>query len=541
MKKLIALLLVLCMVLSLAACGDSGSGNNPGGDKQPTGSGTKDPTDSGSSKDPSPRPTSPDGSGETTQPNEYNETTAPNVSDGDLSNVSNPLGLNSLLLAAYFENALFNGDSERPAEMTMDMIAGIQTVAFTSESWEETSTLEIQTYYVTNKDTAASEEDYKYTSAYIFCDLDFTPDLSGDTLDAIWEDLKLVEKLQGFGVSQIPIENLSGLAHHSNLSGVILEDVAGLTSLAGLESSAKLKSLTCRDCGDLSDISALAGSNALTDVTFENCSISDLSVMTGFTKLNTLYIQNCPISDIAPLANLPKLEKMTLQGTNVTALPAGGTTKLEYLYANHNNGNSGDGLSDITHISEWLAEDCDVYLSGCPISDLSGFVGSPAIDSLSLGNTLITDESLKVFQQITVESLSLGHANSESHFTDLSGLAGCTFTELSLTGCSVTDLSPLLSCPNLTYLDLQASAVTDVSCLATMPELKNLYLGYTEVSDVSALAACPKLEYLSLRNCKNITDISALAASASLKTIAVDYDAFKDLSAFENTSIEVSY
>ena len=47
MKKLIAILLVLTMVLSLAACGgNSGSnGTTPGGDKDPTNQGApKDPT-----------------------------------------------------------------------------------------------------------------------------------------------------------------------------------------------------------------------------------------------------------------------------------------------------------------------------------------------------------------------------------------------------------------------------------------------------------------------------------------------------------------
>lgn len=523
------------MVLSLAACGgDSDSnGTTPGGDK--------DPTNQGGSKDPTSKPTSPEGSGESNKPSESYETTAPNVSDGDLSNVPNPLGLNSLLLAAYFENALFNGNSDRPAEMTMDMIAGIQSIAFTSESWEETSTLEIQTYYVTNKDTATSEEDYKYTSAYIFCDLDFIPDLSGDTLDAIWEDLKLVEKLTSFGLSQVPIANLSGLAHHSNLSQVRLEDVPGLTSLSGLESAAKLKYLTCSNCSDLTDISALADLPKLTDIGLGFCGISDLSTMATLTNLESLSLTNCPVSDLSPLANLPKLEELIIRGTNVTALPAGGTTKLEALSAEFSNYDiSGySSLSDISHISEWLAEDCDVYLTNCPISDLSGFAGSPAIDTLSLGGTKITNASLEVLKSLSIEKLYLGNANSESLLTDLSGLAGCTFTELSLIGCNVTDLSPLLSCPNLTLLDLQASAVTDVSCLATMPELKNLYLGYTEVSDVSALAACPKLEYLSLRNCDNITDISALAACTSLKQIAVDYGAFEDLSAFEGTDISV--
>lgn len=44
MKKLIAILLVLTMVLSLAACGGD-SGSTPGGDKTPTNqSGSKDPT-----------------------------------------------------------------------------------------------------------------------------------------------------------------------------------------------------------------------------------------------------------------------------------------------------------------------------------------------------------------------------------------------------------------------------------------------------------------------------------------------------------------
>ena len=594
MKKLIAILLVLTMVLSLAACGGD-SGSTPGGSQNPTGSGSsKDPTGQGGSKDPTALPThqadddnNDPGNGDDPIDDEdpgysddEDETTEPTQASIDLSNTPNPLGLNSLILAAYLNNCgTYNystGEIDKQ-EITWDMLNGIQTLSITGNMYDESSSLNFYTIYIANKATATSEEDYEYKYADFTCKLDFLPDFSGDALNTLLNDLKEAN-LTRITLTKLPITNLSALAIFPELTYIGASYCENLTSLTGIEGLTKLNRLDCNSGYALKDISALANLTSLEYLELGSNNITDLSPLAGLVNLENLNLGANPITDMSPLANLPALESLGLGSTDIVAVPEGGTTAVTYL--------SFDGydsdMADITHIAEWLSAEKEVRISlnfnvltslsgiekigsidylningenitnedmaylgkahirqllltGTAVTDLSAFAGNEYIEQFTISTPELTDIS----PLVSCPNLTTISINSTA-VTDVSCLAGMEqLNKLILSMSAVSDVSSLVNCPNLAYLDLQASAVTDVSCLANMPELKELYLGYTDVSDVSALAACPKLEYLSLRNCDKIADISALAASTSLKRIAVDYDAFKDLSAFEGTDISV--
>lgn len=585
MKKLLAILLAVCMVLSLAACGgDSGSdATNPGGSNTPTqgeNGGSKEPT---TQNDPHEGDEGDDPDYSEDEDNgdpEEDETTEPSSSVTDLSDVPNPLGLNSLVLAAYLNNCgtyNYSTGEINKREITWDMLNGIRNLSISGDFFDEGSTLTFYTIYVTNMATATSEEDYEYEYADLICELDFVPDFSGDALEVLMSDLKDCE-LTGITLSNLPISDLSALATFPELTFVSACFCENLTSLAGLENLTKLERLDCYSGYALEDISALANLNNLDYVDLNCNNITDLAPLANLINLETLKLGSNPITDMSPLANLPALESLGLGSTDIAAVPEGGTTAVTYLSF----GGYDSDMADITHIAEWLSpeEEVQIDLNFEVLDNLSGIEKIGSIDYLSVQGETITNDDMVYLGTAHIEQLYLSgsavtdlsaFAGNEyikeisirsPELTDISPLATCpNLTSISVNGTAVTDVSCLsgmeslntlilsltsvadvsclVSCPNLVYLDLQGTAVTDVSCLANLPALEELYLGYTDVSDVSALAACPKLEYLSLRNCTNITDISALAASTSLKQIAVDYDAFEDLSAFEGTDISV--
>ena len=587
MKKLLAILLAVCMVLSLAACGgDSGSdATNPGGSNTPTQG-----SQGGDSKDPATQPTTqndpqeghdPDDSGnEGNDPDDEDETTEPTQAGTDLSDVPNPLGLNSLILAAYLNNCgTFNystGEINK-RDITWDMLSGMRSLSISGNLFDEGSTLTFYTIYITNKATAASEEDYEYEYVDLTCELDFVPDFSGDALNVLLGDLKETS-LTRITLDNLPISDLSALAAFPELTFVSACYCENLTSLAGLENLTMLNRLDCHSGYALEDISALANLTSLEYVDLGSNNITDLTPLAGLVNVETLHLGDNPITDMSPLANLPALESLGLGSTDIAAVPEGGTTAVTYLSF----GGYDSDMADITHIAEWLSdeEEVQIDLNFEVLDNLSGIEKIGSIDFLRVQGENITNEDMAYLGKAHIKQLQLkgpaitdlsAFAGNEyieqitvasPELTDISPLASCpNLTSISINGTAVTDVSCLAgmeslntlilsmtavadvsclaNCTNLAYLDLQATAVTDVSSLANMPALEELYLGYTDVSDVSALVSCPKLEYLSLRNCEHITDISALASSTSLKQIAVDYGAFEDLSAFEGTDISV--
>lgn len=85
------------------------------------------------------------------------------------------------------------------------------------------------------------------------------------------------------------------------------------------------------------------------------------------------------------------------------------------------------------------------------LTDLSGFIGMPAIDEIGIA--------------------------FNSGLDDISPLSGLiTLTRLSLHQCNVTNLSPLSSLTNLTYLRLYDNAFSDLSPLVSLAALSTLYV-----------------------------------------------------------------
>lgn len=550
MKKLLAILLVLCMVLSLAACG-GGSGSdatNPGGSNTPTQG-----NQGGESKDPSTQPTTQNDPDDPDYSDDEDETTEPTQTVTDLSDVPNPLGLNSLILAAYLNNAgtwNYEANDYTPIEFTQEMLDGTNSLSIYSNLFDEGSTLVIGTYYVTNKAEAANEDEYEYDYEEISCPLDFVPDFSGDALDLFLSDFAHVD-LTRFKIEYLPIASISGLSAFPNLDWVYINGCENLTSLAGLENAVNLRILNCSDT-NISDISALTNLTNLESVELTDGNISDLTPLAGLTNLELLRLWNNPFSDISPLADLPNLEQLNFRGTQVTELPAGGTTRVQSI-------SYPDGMTGLGNLSQWVGDGADLNLASLDDISLEGFENFTHIHYLNLSSSNITNEDLAYLSNVAIDQLWL----DSTPITDLSALAGNTgLKEISISGTSISDLSPLASCTGLEAIYAEGTQVTDVTCLAGMesltllvlnrtpitdlssiagiPNLQSLYLNYNEtLTDVSPLANCPSLKYLYLHMCTGITDISALASSTTLKMVNIAGIEGLDTSAFDGTEIEI--
>lgn len=432
------------------------------------------------------------------------------------------------------------------------MFEGIRSIKFRHEDWEDCSYLQINTYYATNKATAASEEDYEYDYATVNCKVDFVPVLTGSELEVFWEDLKQIKNLTQFTTYIVEIENLDGLAYHSNLEYISIDHSDSLVSIKGLEALDNLEWLSFEHCPNLTNIGAMANLTSLVRAVLTDCGISDLSPLAGLTSLEELRLYNNPISDISPLANLPKLNQLNFLGTQVTELPAGGITRVQSLsYPN--------GMTGLENLPQWVADGADLQLTMMESISLAGFENFTYLRTLNLTGSNITNEDLAYLKNVAIDTLFIGG----TPVTDLSGLAGNTgLKELNISGTAITDLSPLAGCTSLKAIYAEGTGITDVSCLeglesltqltlsstpitdlssvAKIPNLKTLYLNYKEdLTDVSPLINCPNLQYLYLARCTNIKDISALAASTSLKMINIFAIEGLDTSAFEGTNIEI--
>ena len=560
MKKLLAILLAVCMVLSLAACGgDSGSdATNPGGSSNPTQG-----SQGGDSKDPATQPTTqndpqeghdPDDSGnEGNDPDDEDETTEPTQAGTDLSDVPNPLGLNSLILAAYLNNAgtwNYNTGEIDKQEVTRQMLDGIYHLEITVDFSGESSQLAFYSACVVD----AEENLYEYVD--LSCSLDFVPDFSGDALQTLLSDLKDC-KLTQIKLTNLPISDLAPLSMFPELDWVYACNCENLTSLAGLENLTMLKRLDCGSGYALEDISALTNLTSLEYVDLGSNNITDLTPLAGLVNLENLNLGGNPITDMSPLANLPALESLGLGSTDITVIPEGGTTAVTYLSL----GDYECEPLDVKNIAQWLSDSKAVQIS-IPFDRLQSFEGLEQVgqlDFISVYGETITNEDMAFLGKLHVKQLQI----TNTTVTDLSAFAGNEYIEnLTITTPELTDVSPLASCPNLNYLSVSGTAVTDLSGLAGMESLTSLDLSRTSITDLSSISAipnlesltlsrnealtdisplvnCPKLAYLYLELCAGVKDISALASSTTLKRINIDGIEGLDTAAFDGTEIEI--
>ena len=95
-----------------------------------------------------------------------------------------------------------------------------------------------------------------------------------------------------------------------------------------------------------------------------------------------------------------------------------------------------------------------------------------------------------------------------------------SLTSLTLSGDSLTDISPLSALGGLIFLDLSNNSISNLQPLGNLRELKTLYLDNNPITDFSPLYNLPLLEMLSIRGI-GITDEQLRALSEALPSCKI--------------------
>lgn len=100
------------------------------------------------------------------------------------------------------------------------------------------------------------------------------------------------------------------------------------------------------------------------------------------------------------------------------------------------------------------------------------------------------------------------------------------------------DVHALQYCNNVKYLDMSSSKITNISFVEHMPKLECAILTLTKVKDLSPLVNCPNLTWLELSSCSSVRDLSDLSGMKNLKYLNISNTKVTDLTVLDNVPLE---
>ena len=196
---------------------------------------------------------------------------------------------------------------------------------------------------------------------------------------------------------------------------------------------------------------------------------SDLSFLQYMTNLRTLVLVNQTATELPDLSALKNLHSVEIWECDLSDLSAFSACRnLTFM-----------------HVT-------------ARVSDLSQFTAIPNLIGLNI-NDDYDGGCLETFEGFAPKHLQSIQIHSES-LTDISGLQNCT---------------------NLTRIELKAPRVRDFSCLGALPDLQELLLDRCDrCTDLSCLSACKKLKNIHLQDLWNLNgDLSCLSSLDRLENI----------------------
>jgi len=186
-------------------------------------------------------------------------------------------------------------------------------------------------------------------------------------------------------------------------------------------------------------------------------------------------------------------------------------------------------LKRLTYL-ETLIMDSPTIQSLRPISGLA-FLQEVVIHGCPLSATdLSILASLPELQILTLSECSL------SNITPLSGAK--RLTALDLSGNAINDLSPIAYLEELTILNLSSNAVTNLSALSALENLVVLDVSYNSLTTLESLITCPKLTSLTASN-NQLTEFPLFNNPTALTMLYLQENAIADVKVLENyTSLQ---
>jgi predicted Ser/Thr protein kinase len=122
-----------------------------------------------------------------------------------------------------------------------------------------------------------------------------------------------------------------------------------------------------------------------------------------------------------------------------------------------------------------------------------------------------------------------GYADGIHNLTSLSGLEyAVNLDTLCISGCAVTDISPIQNLGKLEQLRIYTCQITDISGMARLRNLKRLNIDENYITDISALAGIRLIDFSMGHN--SVADISALQSSDGLTFLSIRSNQITDIS-----------
>jgi hypothetical protein len=149
------------------------------------------------------------------------------------------------------------------------------------------------------------------------------------------------------------LTNVTGVASLTNLTRLEVDYNGQIESLEPLKHLKNLETLWC-DNNRISDISPLMGLHNLTDLCCWNNQIRNIEPLASMIQLTGLtlglYEEGNPLEDLSPIKYLTELQSLHICACGVTDLSfLENCTKLEYLYAEHNDIENTEGYEHLMH------------------------------------------------------------------------------------------------------------------------------------------------------------------------------------------------
>lgn len=312
-------------------------------------------------------------------------------------------------------------------------------------------------------------------------------------------ELESITELTNEGVSG-KITTLSDLGYMPNLTTLILTGENAVTSLAEISNKKKLAELNLSGC-QLSDsaVTALSGLTELTTLNLSNNNISSVSGLRELTKLQNLDLSNNKISDITPLTSLTALKNLNLGKNSLADIR--GLEACKEITVLDITSNTISELPTI-HSMEQLIE---LHLGDNPIKNLKNLEGLTNLVTLDVSDCEIVslDFVSKMSQLINLNI-------SDTNIATLSPLSGLKLKELYLSGCPVSNISPILSMTELYRLDISETKVYDIADIKSLTSLEYLDISGLDLQSVAAVKELVNLKTLRITGV-NAADLDSIA------------------------------
>ena len=374
---------------------------------------------------------------------------------------------------------------------------------------------------------------------------------------------------------------------------------ANTTTLSFLQTYQNLKTLIIEYNPDLQDATTLQQLTNLRHITIYNCyntqnfpplppnlrsfycnEIHDFSILNTCPKLRSLKIFNSNITNIIILTNPPKLKKLALTSCHMLQ-----TIDNIQFYKNLkkitlNNCQHIKNIDQLTHnkITHIHLTDCrsinsliiptnlkyliikycasinitintplpqikHIHIDNCnsvSIKSHHTLINCPNLTHISITNTLLKlTEQLQPQLFTTLKKLII-----TSSISNITSLQSCiNLTSLNLSSNLINDITPLSQCTNLTSLNLSLNPINDITPLSQCTNLTSLNLSSNLINDITPLSQCTNLKYLYIQNA-SLNSITPLQSCTALEHLFIINSLISNINPLSNctnlTSLNLS-